>query len=777
MQGGWVFVCDNCHVQTLTAFGTSVKPCIHVSAINGQPQIPLPIAQKSSQSHDILDLATSGQPNPAFKLLSDAEGIRAQEPAAALPSAALQPSLTGSCPVALAHGASLPENMHRSVIPELISAPFATTTAPPPPPHATCLRLPATVPGSTSTCTVTLQNLQPLVLPFSWEVRSATSSPCDAVSLGGHGSKLLRIHPCDGVLGELEEVTFDVVFAPEGVENIQRRFICWVDPSWASGTAGAKAPKVQALELLVHGSGAKHPAMAVPQFLLNPAVAVVGDCMVQALRLINPCRAPANFTILGAGPEVHAVPGEGCIPPHSAIDVSVETVIDNCCPVATTVTCAFEHGAVQCIQVLVPRLQLPELRVNTAPIHIDALRLGNSKTFAVALFNPSSHVALAWHASETPPPSSLPLRATLSVGSGAVELKLRERPVSLSLETVKGSVAPGDSAAVVGMLTAIAPGSYSSALAITSETYEYRVGIFCQVVEPRLVLMQGTDCLALGNIYQAIPQPFIVSFTNVSKMPAEWSARNGGCPIGCHSRHVSLIWSSTSGSVAPGEVLRLEMEVTVATPGAVDVLFALDVCGCQTPIVQQLTAHCIGLQVEFHVLDSGPGEGKKVMHHLDVAGRVVDFGSHIPIRESRSKWLRVRNCGGIAAPVRFWVNEFPGLQARRNGLLLQERAHEVLVPVNSGDNSYADAALPEHETSQNYADTQGAAAGQLAGQGCGRRGNKALRSAAKCAGTPVGIRLGALHESEAPFWAADGNRIIMRRHQLVNFCCSAAFVT
>jgi hypothetical protein len=574
---------------------------------------------------------------------------------------------------------------------------------------------------------------------------------------------MLTIHPADGVFGELEEVTFDVVFAPDSVESNQCRLLCLVDPSLACGVEGTKE---SVLEVVAHGTGVPHPAMAVPELLSAWPVAVVGDCVAQSLRLVNPCRAPANFKILGAGPEIHAIPAQGCIPPESAVDVSVEVLVDQCSPVATSVTCEFEHGAAQRIQVLIPRVKLPDLRVDTSPLDIGALRLGETKAVAVALFNRSSRTALPWCAREIPPPSALPLLVMLAIREGSVVLSLRERSVNLSLQSDKGSVPPGSSAAVLGVVTAVSPGSYSAALAITSEGIEHLVGISCQVIEPRLVHGGGQDCLALGDIYQAVPRGLTLSFTNVSSMPAEWSARNGGRPVGCHAEHVLLGWSSKSGTVPPGETLVLELEVTVVEPGAVDVLFALDVRGSRATVVQQLTAHCFGLQVEFDVSNAQPGEERAVEESREsAAGRVVDFGRCIPVGESRTKWLQVRNCGGISTSVRFWVDEFPDLQNAGDGSLVHggSQSRVVLNGLSCADTVLADTSQQKDEDSQSRSGTRRASAGQTCDEHQKRSRDR------DCGGaTPVGIRLDACHETEAPFGSKDGNRIIKRRRQRVS---------
>jgi hypothetical protein len=458
-----------------------------------------------------------------------------------------------------------------------------------------------------------------------------------------------------------ETVTFDVLFAPVALERIRRWLQLYIDLSWPQDTAGTHT---FALELPVEGSGSPHPAIAVPTLLCAPGVVCVGESVAQLLRLINPSRAPARFTISGAPPSVRAEPSVGIVPPEATLDVVVTTIAEDA-PLEARLVVAFVHGAVHDVVVRVMHTMTPEVAVNTRPIAFGILAMGSVVERTIEMRNTSRTVTVGWRVAEI---------QGSPVATGGT---------SCSFDATDGQLAPNEVAHVTVTLLAHSAGSYRSRIVVSCGVHCYAILVSATVVEPKLLLGPGDDDLALGVVFEGVPVQRTLTLRNATQLTTRWLANVSA--VGGYEDTVNVSWGCLSGELEAGGASQLLVSLTFATAGAVDCLLVLDIVGTPTPLVVRVRADCRSLSVHFSLrnttataapVEAAPGPGPSA------PPRLIDFGQHVPIGEMRECVLIIRNESAIAAPVRVWVETFgvPG-ESSGGGVNMKRSAR---TPQNGG---------------------------------------------------------------------------------------------
>ena len=157
-----------------------------------------------------------------------------------------------------------------------------------------------------------------------------------------------------------------------------------------------------------------------------------------------------------------------------------------------------------------------------------------------------------------------------------------------------------------------------------------------------------------------------------------------------------------------------QRDITAA--GSVDVPGDAGILPLGTSEVEKCTAAA-------DAASDAPGEEQE-------APPIIDFGRAIPINQARSAVVVVRNSGGISAPVRFWVDEFPAAVSR-------------------GGAPGTGMSTKQAQTGSGHDDVDGGRARM----------------------DTTGIELGAERERNTPFRAAAGNEIVQRRQAQVRAAC------
>ena len=585
------------------------------------------------------------------------------------------------------------------------------------------LFMPAAVPGSSVTRTITITNAQPVALPFRWAHRSdsadakAGSAAVDLHQLGLQSDPQVQIAPDCGVLQAHESIVCDVTFAPGAVQHVYRCCDLLVDTSWPQGTCGARE---HALSLHIAGDGAPQPACVTPSLLAAPGVVRVGDTVTQLLRVRNPSRAPAQLTIAGCNKDVWADPTDADVPAQSELDVQVHAIPRNAQTVLkSTLMCAFAHGATQEVTVQLPCATEPDIALDCGRIALGNVRLHTEITRTITVHNTSPTVPVEWQAEEVCCNSNEQTPGVV-VDSRAPGAKTR-----CSFSAASGSIAPGATGVLEVTVHAATGGDYASRVVVSSGGHKHCIPVAASVVAPQLRLQNAE--LHLGTIYIGVPVQTSLQLRNDAALSVQWAARSAAAAA--QGASIAVQWGVQRGELAAGATLEVPVTLTAHQTGKLECLLAVDAVGAIQPALARVRADVQGLRVHYALCaaashaESTPFQAASSAVADSVAlGEcpvLVDFGSAVPMGGCSERVLEVHNPTGIATTARIWLEQF---------------------------------GISNAMCSSATADSSGASSKW--------RSDTLLRGTA--------IPLGADHEATSPFSAAEGNAMLLRRAMQVN---------
>ncbi|TPX63365.1 hypothetical protein SpCBS45565_g06644 [Spizellomyces sp. 'palustris'] len=534
-------------------------------------------------------------------------------------------------------------------------------------------------PHAKTTYLLTLRNRTLLRLPFTWDLFDipAHTKPKGVSAL--QSKTAFQIVPPRGWLPPNEDMTFEVIFKPDGIvhydvignllllhnsKRLTEKTVCDSRRKYCSETEDC------ALSIRCIGQGVPFNAHLDPPILLIPDTLYTGTSYTTSFQLSNMSVSNIAYeweieNVKSGSMQIALTHPSGNLEALACCAISVQCTGGFPDDIAGALVCKIAHGPTLRVP-LAAKVDLPpgSLQFDTDLVDFGLLALGSCKTVQVPLVS-RAPVPLSWRITgykrscgDLEKDCYLmyhPCEGILEPGS-MQKITITYVPVWCQrfrgvLECQIVDADPLAKASTVMDKRDSEPTDASNAgqavrRTVTATVVEMRA----EVLTPRATIMNPLNSI---TCYVDVPFRYVLVMKNVTMLSAKFKWQN----IKTKDYHVTF--RPLAGEIPGGEDLEITVEVIAHRIGMLsDLLLACTVEGMVEHgglLGAKLDLTVRGIEVVF---DLQNGSQHKTDRAIDGSSMLFDFGTECPIFANRNGTLVIRNRSAISSPYRVWMEKY-----------------------------------------------------------------------------------------------------------------------